>query len=725
MGIYDEQIKLRKALDDDAVSAAFSSIADAVTGQNLSDAFKDNKDLVADAVGAILSYYNVSMTEIPAEIEYVDEQIDYLLRPHGIMRRDVKLSKGWYKDATGAMLAINSEKNSVVALIPALTGGYRFFDKESGTTRKINKSNAHMISEDAIAFYKPFPLRKITVTDLVKFCFSYINAWDIFCYLLLTLVVTAIGLIMPWLNNQLFGRVIDTRSYRMLLAISVFMICATISNLLINTASSLISTRITTRIDNAVEAAAMMRVITLRPDFFKKYGSGELSSYTASLNSLCNMLINAIAGAGVTSVFSLAYIFSILTYAKALVIPALLVIAASLAFSVFSMYAQLNLSKRQLKADAAEANMSYALISGISKIKLSGAENRAFARWAESYSKVAQIEYNPPMLIKVNSVISTSITLIGTLFMYYFAIVSKVQPADYYSFNVAYGMVSSAFAALLSLALTFSNIKPILDAVKPIMDSEPEVSENKEIITSLIGNIELDNVSFRYSESTPMVIDNLSLKIKKGQYIAIVGATGCGKSTLMRLLLGFEKPLKGNIYYDRKDIDRIDLRSLRSKIGVVMQNGKLFMGDIFANISLSAPYITLDDAWEAAEIAGIADDIRKMPMGMSTIVTEGQGGISGGQKQRLMIARAVASKPKILMLDEATSALDNITQKKVSDALDNLKCTRIVIAHRLSTIKQADRIIVLSGGKIVEDGSYDELMANDGFFKELMSRQMA
>ena len=221
----------------------------------------------------------------------------------------------------------------------------------------------------------------------------------------------------------------------------------------------------------------------------------------------------------------------------------------------------------------------------------------------------------------------------------------------------------------------------------------------------------------------PLVIDNLSLKIKSGQYVAIVGRTGCGKSTLLRLLLGFETPQKGAIYYDGRDLSSLDLKSIRRNIGAVMQNGKLFQGDIYSNIVISAPWLSVDEAWEAAEIAGIAEDIRSMSMGMNTVISEGTGGISGGQRQRLMIARAVAPKPKILMFDEATSALDNITQKQVSDALGRLKCTRIVIAHRLSTIKQCDRILVLDEGKIVEDGTYDELLAAGGFFAELVERQ--
>ena len=220
-----------------------------------------------------------------------------------------------------------------------------------------------------------------------------------------------------------------------------------------------------------------------------------------------------------------------------------------------------------------------------------------------------------------------------------------------------------------------------------------------------------------------MIIDDLSLKIKRGRYIAIVGATGCGKSTLMRLMMGFEKPLTGAVYYDGKDLEKLDQKSLRRQVGVVMQNGKLFSGDIYANIAVSAPGLTLKEAWEAAEMAGMADDIRRMPMGMNTILSEGAGGISGGQKQRLMIARAVAAKPKVLMFDEATSALDNITQRQVSDSLAKMKCTRIVIAHRLSTIKECDRIIVLHQGKIVEDGTYEELNNLGGFFAELVARQ--
>ena len=233
----------------------------------------------------------------------------------------------------------------------------------------------------------------------------------------------------------------------------------------------------------------------------------------------------------------------------------------------------------------------------------------------------------------------------------------------------------------------------------------------------------MSNLSFRYEEGAPLVLDDISLDIHPGEYVAIVGRTGCGKSTFMRLLLGFEKPTRGAVYYSRQDISDVDIRSLRRHIGVVLQSGTLLQGDLLMNITVANPKAGLDEAWAAAEMAGIADDIRKMPMGMQTLVSEGGGGISGGQRQRILIARAVCGKPKILMLDEATSALDNVTQRHVSDALDGLACTRVVIAHRLSTIRHADRIIMLDGGKVVEDGTYDELVARNGAFADLVARQ--
>ena len=723
MGWFDEQIRSRKEADRAVFEDSFLQMAGAVLGRRMSEALNDDRQVTTDAIGEILKYYRVKPQDVPENITDMNEVLEFLLRPYGIMRRNVTLSKGWYHDAVGAMLATRKDDGSVVALIPHGLNGYRFYDLKTDKYVNINSKTQNLIEEEAIAFYKPFPLQKMTMGSLFKYIVQQITAADIVMLVFAIAAVTLVGLITPMLTKHLFSDVVESGSGVVLLSVAFFMVCAVVGGLLFESIKSLLTTRIVTKLSLSVEAATMMRILSLPASFFKDFSAGELSNRSRYIKSLCDQIVGMALSTGLTSLFSLVYITQIFIYAPSLVLPSLLVTLATLVVTVVEVLVQMKISRRRMLLLSKESGISYQLISGIQKIKLSGAERRAFAKWGKLYADEAKLEYDPPIFLKISSVITFAISLVGALAIYFFAVKGGVSVAEYYAFNSAYGMLNSAFMALTGVAAGIAAIKPILEMAKPIMEAEPEVSEDKLVITRLSGGIELNNVTFRYNESMPPILDDLSLKIRPGQYVAIVGKTGCGKSTLMRVMLGFEKPQKGAVYYDGRDLDKIDLKSLRRKIGAVMQNGKMFTGDIFSNITISAPWLTLDDAWEAAEIAGMADDIRLMPMGMHTIISEGQGGISGGQRQRLLIARAVAPKPKILMFDEATSALDNITQKQVSEALDRMKCTRIVIAHRLSTIKQCDRIIVLDHGKIIEDGSYEELIAKGGFFSELVERQ--
>ena len=723
MGWFDEQIKQRKQSDDHLFEESFARIADAVLGTKMSAAYQSDEARASGEIGEILKYYKIKPRAVPDSVKGLDDRLEYLLRPHGVMRRNVELQSGWYHDAIGAMLACRKDNGSVAALIPKGLTGYAYYDAETGAWVKINRKNEDLFENEAICFYKPFPLTKLTVPVLMRYIAECIDRADVILVVLAALIVSLVGLLTPRLTALLFGQVAESGNVRLLLAMAVFMVSVSVSQLLFRSISTLLSGRIITKLNISVQAATMMRILSLPADFFKHHSSGELASRSQNIQSLCSMLVSAVLNTGLTSLFSLMYVTQIFAYAPALVVPALIVILATLVFSVFTTLYQTKITRKQMELGAQESGMSYALITGIQKIKLSGAEKRAYARWSDLYAKQVEATYHPPLFLKMNTVISTAISLAGTLVMYAMALRSGVGVAEYYAFNAAYGMISGAFMSLSGIAMTAAQFKPVMAMAKPIMDAQPEVSEGKQVIDRISGAIEVNNVSFRYREDMPLVLDDLSLKIKPGQYVAIVGSTGCGKSTLMRILLGFEKPQKGAVYYNGKDLNTIDLKSLRRKIGVVMQNGKLFQGDVFSNIVISAPQLTLDEAWEAAEMAGIAEDIRRMPMGMHTIISEGSGGISGGQRQRLMIARAIAPKPKVLMFDEATSALDNITQKTVSDSLERLKCTRIVIAHRLSTIRACDRIIYLEKGKIVEDGTYDELIALKGRFAELVERQ--
>lgn len=723
MGWFDEQIRQRKEHDDQMLEESFIRIADSVTGKRIADRLNDDRTVTKNAIDEILKFYHVKPREIPENIRDMNEQMEYAIRPYGIMHRRVTLEKGWYRKSFSAMLGIKKEDGSVVALIPDKFERYTYYDRQKGKRVWITSRNQDDLQEEAICFYRPLPAEKMDIPTLLKYVFSTFSALDLGILAVATCLITLLGFLIPEKNSFLFSAVVGSKNLRVLGAVASFLLSIKISTILISTFRTMIMNRVSGKIDISIQAAAMMRMMALPPDFFKKYSSGELTRKIQNLSGISSMIVDSVLGTALTALFSLLYVLQLFQYAPAMVPTAFGILAASFFFTTVSAMIQSKISEKQMESAAKENGMVFAMISGIQKIRLAGAEKRAFARWGKAFSQKAKPLYDPPLIIKWNAPIGTLIRVGGAGLLYYSALINNVSVADYYAFNTAYGMTSAAFQMLMGVALQFASIGPILKMVKPLLEEKPEVSEGKEMVTRVSGNIELNNVSFRYSENMPFVIDDLTLKIKKGQYLAIVGATGCGKTTLMRLLLGFEKPQKGAVYYDGKDIQSVDIRSLRRKIGVVLQNGKLFAGSIYSNIVTSAPWLTEKEAWEAAELAGIAEDIRDFPMGMHTLISEGAGGISGGQKQRLMIARAVAAKPKILMLDEATSALDNITQKKISDSLDQLKCTRIVIAHRLSTIRQCDRILMLENGKIVEDGTYDELIRENGKFAELVARQ--
>ena len=695
-------------------------MAAAVMGKKLARAFMDERIQTKNAIEEILKFYHVKPEELPEGITDLNDQLEYLMRPAGIMRRTVTLEKNWYKNAVGAMLA-EKKDGGVIALLPSGFSGYVY--RENGRTVRLNARTAAEIDSEAMCFYEPFPQRKIGMRDVGLYILRCLAPSDFVLAGIATLAVTLVGMLLPFVSSLIYGHVVSGNSVRLLLAVFAFLLSVQLSQLLMNTARSLVVKRINGKINGAVQAAGMARLFSLPASFFKDYSSGSLAGRVGSISMLAESLVDAVFSTGLTSVFSLAYISQMAAYGPGLALPGMAVILISLAVSAVVVLGQTRVLRQTMEASSKEQGVSYAMISGVQKIKLAGAEKRAFAKWASAYIPAARLSYDPPFIVKFGNVISSCIPLVGTVVIYYFAIRTKVELADYFAFQSAYGMVTGAFAMLTAMIGTIARIRPVYEMVRPIFEAEPEIEKSRRVVTRLSGGIELNNVTFRYTEDMPPVLDNLSLKIRPGQYVAIVGRTGCGKSTLLRLLLGFEKPQRGAVYYDGKDLAKLDLRSLRRKIGVVMQDGKLFQGDIYSNISVTTPDLTMAEAWQALEMAGIAEDVRSMPMGMHTLISEGSGGISGGQRQRLMIARAIAAKPKILMFDEATSALDNVAQRTVSESLAKLKCTRVVIAHRLSTIRDCDRILVLDQGRVIEDGSYEELIAQNGYFAELVERQ--
>lgn len=302
--------------------------------------------------------------------------------------------------------------------------------------------------------------------------------------------------------------------------------------------------------------------------------------------------------------------------------------------------------------------------------------------------------------------------------------VAAIRTGDYLAFSAAFGACLAASVSLSTAAIEALGLVPVYEAVRPILAAAPETTDAERDPGVLSGRIEAQHLTFSYRPDVPATLIDVSLSVRPGEFVAIVGPSGSGKSTLLRLLLGFEPPDTGSVYFDGQDLAGLDVRAVRSQVGVVLQSGRIMAGDLFTNIVGSSIH-TLDDAWAAARMAGLDDDIRAMPMGMHTVVSEGANTLSGGQRQRLLIARAIVNRPRMLFFDEATSALDNRTQAIVSTSLAQLSATRIVIAHRLSTIEHADRILVMERGGIVQSGRYATLINRDGPFAELASRQMA
>jgi len=723
MNWFEDQLKIRLQSDEDDFTGAFRDLSSVVMGEEAASAgVSSPRQKTHNAIQMILKFLGTDIVQAPEGITDNEEYINYFLKPSGIMKRRVDLVGKWWKDACGPMLGKLND-GDVVAIIPS-SKGYYYYNYETKKKTIVTSATAKNLETSAYCFYKPFPCREITVVDLVKYIFSTITASDVFFYFLIMAVTTLMGMIQPRLSLLLYSVIIPSGNVSHLLPVGVMLFSFAISSQVLLLSKEIIMNHLTFRLSNTVEPAVMMRTLNLPAGFFRKYASGELAQKVSLVPQICNSIFSVITGTLITSLFSLAYFFQIGRLAPALLPPSLLIIGMTLGINVLVTIVSIKIQRKSLNASAELSGLTYSILSGIQKIKITNSEKRVFSRWAAKYKTAQNFVYNPPPLLKYSSLISSIVSAAGLALIYLTAITAEISIGEYMAYNASFGMVSASILSLGSLTTFYAGLKPMLDVVEPMLKESPEISGGKTVITDISGGVEIHNLSFRYDKNSAYILDGINMKIRSGQYVAIVGKTGCGKSTLIRLLLGFEKTARGAIYYSGNNISSLDLPSLRRKIGTVMQNSKLFKGNILSNIIISAPHLSMDDAWEAARIAGIDKDISEMPMGMHTIITEGSGGISGGQKQRLMIARAVAPKPKILILDESTSALDNITQKHVADSLAKLRCTRIVIAHRLSTIKNCDMIYVLDKGKIIEEGNFDELYEKKGFFHELVNRQM-
>ncbi len=699
MSWFEEQISERLKRDNATMRNANYGLTSAILGKDM-----NNKRLIgsSNASDEIASYYNVKS---------IDE----------LVKRDIQLTDEWYADALGAMIGQTNDGEEI-ALIPNKYGGYAYFDAKSGKRLRVKKSSP--IQRGAICFYRQLPDKALHLRDLINFILKSISKHDIIKYLLCMFVVSLLGVFLPYINQQIFSVVIPKEDFTLLISISIMFLCVLVATSIVKICASLAVTRIEIKTEVAISPAVYMRVLSLPVTFFKEYSSGELMERASAIKTMVQILFSSVASTAISFIFSLIYVAQIQSIAPMMSKYAIILLLLFLILSLSSTAISLKMTRKNMNTQAKLSGFLFHLLSGMQKIKLTGSEKRMYAKWAGIYAQKAKNQYNPPLLMKISAPLNVGLTFLGTIIFFFIGATNHITTANYMAFSIAYGMLCSAVLSLGNIIQSIAQLKPNLEMAKPIMETIPESYTNKIKLSAIVSSIEVSHINFRYKKDTPFIYKDFSLKIRRGEYIGIVGKTGCGKSTLIRLLMGFETPQKGAIFYNGINMNELDLKTLRRKMGIVMQTSTVFPGTIFSNIATCNPEMTQEEAWEIARIVGLEDDIQNMPMGMHTLISEGGGCLSGGQRQRIIIARAIASKPDILIFDEATSALDNITQKQVSDSLDSLKCTRIVIAHRLSTIKNCSRIIVIDNGSIIEDGTFQELLDKQGYFAELVKRQL-
>ena len=724
MNIYESQIRERENYDRQYTERAFDELAASVSsGGNAWEFISDAAEGTDGAAVACLKYLKVQPGWVPDSVSDPEERIDWLCRPSGTMYRKVTLTGKWYRSACGAMMGVLSD-GEATALLPRRTGGYSYIDPRSGIPVRIRKKNAEMIRPEGILFYKPLPAGSIGKAELFTYIRQLILGTDILRLFLYVLAITLLGLLPAMMNHMIFSGVIPGGQTGVMIPIGLFLLGAGVSTVILGASKTLFVSRMGQKVTMMSQAAFYSRILSMPGTFFKAYEPGDLANRVRSMSEILMMGITAALESGASVILSVIFVIQIYHYAPKLALPALLIAVVQIA--LIAIVTKMGAGYRLRAMDAAMrlSGTEEALLAGQQKIKLAGAEDRAFAKWAHRYSEYARFTYNVPLIIRSIPVCIMLLGMLGNIWIYFRAGMDEgLTVSGYMAFSVAFGQITGVIGMVGTVSVQIARIKALYPLMRPILEAEPEIRAESMGVEKLSGRIEVADASFRYHPNAPYIFEHLSFTVKPGEYVGIVGRSGCGKTTVLQLLLGMEKPERGTVFYDNYDVSTVDTKSLRRQLGVVTQDGKLFAGDIFNNITIASPKAGMEDAWEAAEIAGIADDIRKMPMGMQTIISEGSGGISGGQRQRLLIARAVCQKKKILLFDEATSALDNVTQKHVSDQLSKLSCTRIVIAHRLSTVKNCDRILVLDHGGIAEQGSYEELMQRKGLFYELVKRQ--
>ncbi|WP_275330727.1 NHLP bacteriocin export ABC transporter permease/ATPase subunit [Nodosilinea sp. PGN35] len=743
---------------------------------------------VAGAVGKALgvTILPAAASENAARMK---EPLEAIARASQLRLRRVLLRGDWWRQDCGPLVAYTKEGRSPVALLPTSACRYEIYapggldvDKsvghrdlgrsrqaidehdpryapspdqnpksqiqnfwvQAGQTRGASPSPHHPLTPSphhlpltpalaarldpvAFVFYRPLPAGDLNALSLLRFAFRG-QGRDWLMIGLTGVAATLIGMGVPQATAVLVDTVVPYGDRALLWQIGLGLLAAAFGAASFQLAQAIATLRVETGADAHLQAAVWDRLLTLHTSFFRQYPTGDLASRVSSISAIRRQLSGSALQGVFAGVFSLLNLGLLIYYSPLLAGVAVLVGLLVLAVTVGSGLVLVRRYRPLLERQGQLYGLVVQLINGIAKLRMAGAEERAFAAWGQRYGQQLRLTLSTQQLEDGVAVFNTVLPVVTTGALFWLASLMLNGDTDlsvgrFLAFSVAFGTFIAGATSLSDTLVDLLDVVPLWQRASPILHAEPEVNLSKADPGQLSGALSVDRVTFRYRDEGPVILDDVSFAARPGEFIALVGPSGSGKSTAMRLLLGFDQPQAGAVYYDGQALSGLDVVAVRRQCGVVLQTSRLSAGSIFENLAGGA-LISLDDAWDAAEKAGLAADLRAMPMQMHTVVSEGGSNLSGGQRQRLLIARALAVKPKIMLMDEATSALDNRTQAIVTESLNRLKVTRVVIAHRLSTIRHADRIYVLEAGRVVQQGRFEELAGQPGLFSQLIRRQM-
>ena len=657
------------------------------------------------------------------------QSLDRILTASGVRGREVALRAGdrWWLGDSGSMLAFRREDGAPVALLPGRFGRYRMVDPTSGRAQPVNAGRAAALHSNAIFFYQSLPPGRTSgAGDLVRVAF---RRWkgDVFRFVTAGLLAGLAMLVPAVLLGVFADEVAPAGRVGTLAWLTAGMLLLALAAALLQVREGTALMRLEGRATARITAALWDRLLDLPAAFFRDFTSGDLAMRAMAFQGLRDQVSGVVMGALLSTVFLLPTFVLLFVYDAAMGWLGLAGGLVALAVTITLGARQVPHHRRLVAAQRSLAGVLLQLIGAAHKLRATGKEWTAFTQWARGYREQTRSAMNIGALHEHLVAFTAAAPLLATAAL--FAVAVEMRPAAlsagaFLTVYAAYMVFMSAITALGHSMSGVAAIVPAVEQISPILEASPKSATGDAILPKLRGGVRLDRVSFRYTEGGPPVLRDVSIDVQPGEFVALAGGSGAGKSTMLRIILGLEKPSSGVVYYDGHDLDRINRRALTRQVGVVTQDSSLRPRTVCDNIIGIATDLTLDDAWRAARLAAVDRDIRSMPMGMFTVITESSAVFSGGQVQRIMLAAALVRSPRVLLLDEATSWLDNDTQATVMERIEKLAVTRIVIAHRLSTIRNADRIYVLDEGRVAQQGTFAQLIETPGIFRDLANRQM-